>query len=78
MTAPATKPRASIPSIGQGRGDEPSGSVTMFRKAASFHFFGHDRGHRFRYGYGSSYYDYGCSYGYPYYNRYSCYTPGYY
>jgi hypothetical protein len=28
-------------------------------------------------GFGSGYYDYGCSYGYPYYNRYSCYTPEY-
>jgi hypothetical protein len=39
--------------------------------------FDHDRGfrHRSRFGYGS--YDYGCSYGYPYYNRYSCYTPEY-
>ena len=41
--------------------------------------FGHDR--RFgRAGFGSGwggYYDYGCGYGYPYYNSYSCYLPTY-
>jgi hypothetical protein len=39
--------------------------------------FDHDRGFGRRRGYGSGYYDYGCSYGYPYYNS-SCYTPGWY
>jgi hypothetical protein len=36
--------------------------------------FDHDR--RFRLGFGDyGFYDYGCRYGYPYYNPYSCYTP---
>src|ERR1700736_1173453 len=35
--------------------------------------FGHGR--RFAPGLGYGFYDYGCRYGYPYYNRYSCYTP---
>jgi hypothetical protein len=43
--------------------------------------FDHDRrfGRRFRFGPGSDYgyYDDGCSYGYPYYNPYSCYLPVY-
>jgi hypothetical protein len=43
--------------------------------------FGHDRhfgrGRRFAPGLGFGFYDYGCSYGYPYYNRYGCYTPEY-
>jgi hypothetical protein len=49
--------------------------------------FARTRGHfdhdgRFRFGFGLGdygFYDYGCSYGYPYtyYNRYSCYTPEY-
>jgi hypothetical protein len=38
--------------------------------------FDHDR--RFRGGFGDyGFYDYGCSYGYPYYNPYSCYLPAY-
>jgi hypothetical protein len=40
--------------------------------------FDHDR--RFRFGFvpgDYGYYDYGCSYGYPYYNPYSCYQPTY-
>ncbi|MFI5461366.1 MAG: hypothetical protein ACHRXM_38685 [Isosphaerales bacterium] len=40
--APATKPTANIPSIGQGLDGESSGKVTICRKPASFHFFGHD------------------------------------
>ena len=37
--------------------------------------FGHGR--RFEPGLGYGFNDYGCSYGYPYYNRYSCYLPAY-
>jgi hypothetical protein len=40
--------------------------------------FDHDR--RFRFGFGPGdygFYDYGCSYGYPYHNPYSCYLPEY-
>jgi hypothetical protein len=40
--------------------------------------FDHDR--RFRFGFGSGdygFYDYGCSYGSPYYNPYNCYLPAY-
>jgi hypothetical protein len=40
--------------------------------------FGHDR--RFRFGFGSGdygFYGYGCNYGYPYYNPYSCDLPAY-
>jgi hypothetical protein len=40
--------------------------------------FDHDR--RFRFGFGPGdygFYDYGCSSGYPYFNPYSCYLPGY-
>ena len=40
--------------------------------------FDHDR--RFRFGFGSGdygFYDYGCSYGYPYYNPYNCNLPAY-
>jgi hypothetical protein len=42
--------------------------------------FAHDRrfGRGLRFAPGSDgFYDYGCSYGYPYYNPYSCYLPGY-
>jgi len=35
------------------------------------------RGRRFVPGLGYGFNDYGCSYGYPYYNRYSCYLPAY-
>ena len=35
------------------------------------------RGRRFVPGLGYGFNDYGCSYGYPYYNRYSCYLPPY-
>jgi hypothetical protein len=54
------------------------------RGSAGQHFVGtrgrfdHDR--RFRFGFGPSdygFYDNGCSYGYPYYNPYSCYLPAY-
>ena len=45
------------------------------------HFGGHGgafgRGRRFVPGLGYGFNDYGCSYGYPYYNRYSCYLPAY-
>src|ERR1700730_16605721 len=41
--------------------------------------FGHDRhfgrGRRFAPGLGFGFYDYTCSYGYPYYNRYGCFSP---
>jgi hypothetical protein len=40
-------------------------------------YFDHDRGFRHRLRFGPGYYDYGCNYGYPYYHRYSCYTPEY-
>jgi hypothetical protein len=45
--------------------------------AAARGHFDHDRrfGRRSRWDYGS--YDYGCGYGYPYYNPYSCYLPTY-
>jgi hypothetical protein len=36
--------------------------------------FDHDRGFRRHLGFGPGYYDYGCSYGYPYYNSYNCST----
>jgi hypothetical protein len=67
---------------GFGRGHFGGGFAGHHFAGARGHF-DHDRGRRLRFGpgfydYGSSYYDYGCSYGYPYYNRYSCYTPGYY
>jgi hypothetical protein len=39
--------------------------------------FDHDRGFGRRLGFGPGYYDYGCSYGYPYYNSYSCSTSEY-
>jgi hypothetical protein len=39
--------------------------------------FDHDRGFGRRLRFGPGFYDYGCSYGYPYYNPYSCYTPEY-
>ena len=39
--------------------------------------FDHDRGFGRHLRFGPGYYDYGCSYGYPYYNRYSCYTSEY-
>jgi hypothetical protein len=54
------------------------------RGSAGQHFVGtrgrfdHDR--RFRFGFGPGdygFYDYGCSYGYPYHNPYSCYLPEY-
>jgi hypothetical protein len=48
---------------------------------AGRHFAGRghfDHGRRFRSGFGDfGFYDYGCSYGYPYYNPYSCYLPPY-
>jgi hypothetical protein len=39
-----------------------------------------DHGRRLRFGFGPGdygFYDYGCSYGYPYYNPYSCYSSAY-
>ena len=38
--------------------------------------FDHHRGFGRRLGFEPGYYDYGC-YSYPYYDPYSCYTPGY-
>jgi len=72
---------------GFGRGHFGGPGGAFGRGFAGQHFgvahgrFGHarhfGRGRRFAPGLGYSFYDYGCSYGYPYYNRYSCYTPGY-
>src|SRR5262249_37045348 len=63
--------------------------AALARGAAGHHFadtrghFGHEghfRGRRFVPGFGNGFYDYdyGCSYGYPYYTAYSCYPPSYY
>ena len=41
------------------------------------HFAHGRRGLRFGPAWGDGFYDYGCSYGYPYYNPSSCYLPGY-
>ena len=72
---------------GFGRGHFGSPGGAFGRGFAGQHFavahgrFGHERhfgrGRRFAPGLGYGFYDYGCSYGYPYYNRYSCYTPEY-
>ena len=71
--------------FGQGHFGRPGGASG--RGVASQHFagrrgnFAHGRrfGPRFRFGPGWDYgvYDYGCSYGYPYYNPYNCDLPGY-
>jgi hypothetical protein len=71
---------------GFGRGHF-GGAGGAFGRGFAGHFavphgrFGHDRhfgrGRRFAPGFSYGFYDYGCGYGYPYYNRYSCYTPGY-
>jgi len=39
--------------------------------------FDHDRHFGRRFGWDYGYYDYGCGYGYPYYNPYSCDLPAY-
>jgi hypothetical protein len=72
---------------GFGRGHFGGAGGAFGRGFAGQHFavprgrFGHDghfgRGRRFAPGLGYGFYDYGCGYGYPYYNRYSCYTPDY-
>ena len=72
---------------GFGRGHFGGPSAAFGRGFAGQHFsvahgrFGHERhfgrGRRFAPGLGYSFDDYGCGYGYPYYNRYSCYTLGY-
>ena len=72
---------------GFGRGHFGGTGGAFGRGFAGQHFavprgrFGHDRhfgrGRRFAPGSSYGFYDYGCSYGYPYYNRYSCYTPEY-
>ena len=72
---------------GSGLGHFGGPGAAFGRGFAGQHFavahgrFGHDRhfgrGRRFAPGLGFGFYDYGCSYGYPYYNRYNCYTPGY-
>ena len=69
---------------GFGRGHFGGAGGAFGRGFAGQHFavprgrFGHDRhfgrGRRFAPGLGYGFYDYGCGYGYPYYNRYSCYT----
>jgi len=71
--------------LGRGHFGGPGGAFGS--GVASQHFagrpgnFDHGRrfGRHFRFGPGGDYgfYDYGCSYGYPYYNRYGCYTPEY-
>jgi hypothetical protein len=59
------------------------GGAHVGRGFAGRHFaghFAHDRrfGRGLRFGPGwDGFYDYGCSYGYSYYNPYSCYLPGY-
>src|ERR1700676_4469011 len=70
---------------GFGRGRFGGAGGAFGRGFAGQHFsvargrFGHDRhfgrSRRFAPGLGYGFYDYGCSYGYPYYNRYGCYTP---
>jgi hypothetical protein len=72
---------------GFGRGHFGGPGGAFGRGFAGHHFastrghFNHDRrfGRRLRFGPGWDYgsYDYGCSYGYPYYNPYSCYLPAY-
>ena len=75
---------------GGGFGGGRMGGLGVGRGFAGHHFagtrghFGHDRrfdhDRRFRFGFGSGdfgFYDYGCSYGYPYYDPYSCYLPAY-
>src|ERR1700730_6252168 len=72
---------------GLGRGHFGGPGAAFGRGFAGQHFavahgrFGHDRhfgrGRRFAPGLGFGFYDYGSSYGYPYYNRYGCYTPEY-
>jgi hypothetical protein len=68
---------------GFGRGHFGGPGGAFGRGFAGQHFgvarghFDHDRGFGRRLHFGPGYYDYGCSYGYPYYNRYSCYTPEY-
>jgi hypothetical protein len=76
--------------MGGGFGGGRMGGLGVGRGFAGHHFagtrghFGHDRrfdhDRRFRFGFGSGdfgFYDYGCSYGYPYYDPYSCYLPAY-
>jgi hypothetical protein len=76
--------------MGGGFGGGHMGGLGVGRGFAGHHFagtrghFGHDRrfdhDRRFRFGFGSGdfgFYDYGCSYGYPYYDPYSCYLPAY-
>jgi hypothetical protein len=64
--------------FGGGRvGGFGSGMTGQHFTGARGHF-DHDR--RFRFGFGPGdygFYDYGCSYGYPYHNPYSCYLPAY-
>jgi hypothetical protein len=70
---------------GFGGGHMGSAGRAFGRGFSGSHFagtrghFGHDRRFgRARFGSGwGGYYDYGCGYGYPYYNPYSCYLPTY-
>src|SRR5215831_12370672 len=75
--------------VGGGLGHVGGAGAGLARGAAGHHFadtrghFGHEghfRGRRFVPGFGNGFYDYdyGCSYGYPYYTAYSCYPPSYY
>ena len=66
---------------GGGHGGGFGGGAHMGGGFGLGHFSGpggaFGRGRRFAPGLGYGFNDYGCSYGYPYYNRYSCYLPAY-
>jgi hypothetical protein len=66
---------------GFGRGGEFGRGFAGRHFAETRGRFDHDRrfGRRFGPGWDYGYYDYGCNYGYPYYNysSYSCYLPEY-
>ena len=68
---------------GLGRGNFGGARGAFGRGFAGQHFagtrghFDHDRGFGRRLSVGPGLYDYSCSYGYPYYNRYNCYMPEY-
>ena len=68
---------------GFGRGHFGAAGGAFGRGFVGQHFarahghFDHGRGFGRRLHFGPGFYDYGCSYGYPYYNLDSCYTPEY-
>jgi hypothetical protein len=68
---------------GLGRGNFGGARGAFGRGFAGQHFagtrghFDHDRGFGRRLSVGPGLYDYSCSNGYPYYNRYNCYMPEY-